>query len=97
VTTTFLLPALVLHTQITKVAVLPGATCDEVASDCASSQSCGDEDGHGDMEGLGLGCLGPGLDVVLGCGLALGVALPDGDGVELSVGDGVELSVGGGE
>jgi len=54
VTETCLLAALMLHTQITKVAVLPGVTCD-VDSDCAHTHSCGVFPGETECVGVGLG------------------------------------------
>jgi hypothetical protein len=85
VTETFLLAALVLHTQITKVAKLPAVTCD-VDSDCANTHSCGVF--RGEVEWVGMG-LGPALEVALGSSVGLGDAVLDGDGVALPDDDGV--------
>ena len=106
-TTTPVLAALVLHTQITKLAVVPAWTSGAEDSDCTRTQSCGviwPAGGDvGDVLGDGDGLVGV-LELALGSGLALGEEDGDvddelsvGDAVGVSLGDGLELSVGDGE
>lgn len=106
-TTTPVLAALVLHTQITKLAVVPAWTSDAEDSDWTRTQSCGviwPAGGDvGDVLGDGDGLVGV-LELALGSGLALGEEDGDvddelsvGDAVGVSVGDGLELSVGDGD
>jgi hypothetical protein len=106
-TTTPVLAALVLHTQITKLAVVPAWTSDAEDSDWTRTQSCGviwPAGGDvGDVLGDGDGLVGV-LELALGSGLALGEEDGDvddelsvGGAVGVSVGDGLELSVGDGE
>jgi len=69
--------ALVLHTQMTKLAVCPALTSDEVEKDCTRTQSCGVFlPGAGEV-GVPLGVgVGVGVGALeLGSGLGLGVVL----------------------
>jgi hypothetical protein len=105
-TTTPVLAALVLHTQITKLAVVPASTSDAAETDCVRTHNCGVIWPAGgdvvDALGVGDGLAGV-LALVLGSGLGLGEEvgggedeLSVGDGEGVSVGDGVEVSVGDG-
>ena len=106
-TETPVLVALVLHTQMTKLAVRPALTSDEVEKDCTRTQSCGVFlPGAGEV-GVPLG-VGVGVGVgalLLGSGLGLGdvlagLCVADELGVvdelvaELSDGAGEEVSEG---
>jgi hypothetical protein len=78
------LAALVLHTQMAKVAVRPALTSAELEKDSTRTQSCGVLRGCGDFVGLGVG-LG---DVGVGVGVG-GAGLDElTDGVELPVVEG---------
>jgi hypothetical protein len=79
------LSACVLHTQMTKLAELPGATCD-VPSGWTSTQSCGG-DGVVVVDGVGVG--GVVVDGVGVGGVVVGGVVVDGVGV----GDGTSAQV----